>query len=182
MYQRPNLNFSATILERARGVRVVFFDVDGVFTDGGIYISEEGETVKRFNTLDGYGLKLLQMSGITPAIISGRDSKALRRRMGALGVEHMSLGDENKLPAAEKILQKLNLSWSEAGAMGDDWPDIPLMRRAKIACAPLNAHIEVRNLAQYVCYSEGGQGAVREFCDLLLHAEGAYLDHLSSLA
>lgn len=170
----PALSLNAELLLQAQGVRVLFLDVDGVLTDGGLYFSEQGETLKRFNTLDGHGLKLLLQAGITPSVISGRDSKALRVRLQALGVTHVRLGTEDKLPAAQQVLSELGLDWSQAAAMGDDWPDLPMMRRSALACAPANAHVEVRAASRYVTRNEGGHGAVRELCDLLLAANGHY--------
>ncbi|MDB5965948.1 MAG: Phosphatase kdsC [Polaromonas sp.] len=170
----PALSFPAGLLLKAQGVRVAFFDVDGVLTDGGLYISEHGETIKRFNTLDGHGLKLLQRAGITPVIITGRDSPALRARLEALGVVHTHYGTEDKRPAAETTLQALALDWSQAAAMGDDWPDLPVMRRAAVSAAPANAHAEVKAVADVVTTASGGHGAAREFCDLLLVASGRY--------
>ncbi|MHB1249270.1 MAG: KdsC family phosphatase [Polaromonas sp.] len=177
---RPSLNFSPALLLKAQGLRVAFFDVDGVLTDGGLYLSEGGESLKRFNTLDGHGLKLLQMAGITPAVISGRDSPALRARLQALGITHAHLGTEDKRPAAEITLQALGLDWSAAAAMGDDWPDLPVMRRAALSCAPPNAHAEVRAQADHVTLARGGHGAVRELCDLLLVATGRYASLLQA--
>lgn len=177
---RPVLEFPPTLLLRAQPVRVVFFDVDGVLTDGGLYMSEAGETLKRFHTLDGHGIKLLQRAGITPAVISGRDSAALRLRLDALGVRHMRLGTEEKAAAAEAILAELGLDWSAAAAMGDDWPDLPLMRRAALACAPSTAHPEVIAFAHFVPQRAPGAGAVREVCDLLLVACGAYASELEA--
>ena len=171
---QPALNFAPELLLQAQGIKVVFFDVDGVLTDGGLYFTEAGETLKRFHTLDGHGLKLLQRGGITPAVISGRDSEPLRLRLQALGIAHVQLGTDNKRPAAEQILATMGLSWQEAAAMGDDWPDLALMQRAALACAPPNAHLEVRALAHHVTQAAGGAGAVREFCDLLLVASGKY--------
>jgi 3-deoxy-D-manno-octulosonate 8-phosphate phosphatase (KDO 8-P phosphatase) len=170
----PRLNFPPELLLQAQGVRVAFFDVDGVLTDGGLLFSESGETLKRFNTLDGHGLKLLQRAGITPAVITGRDSKPLRVRLAALGITHVHFGTEDKRPAAEQTLQALGLEWSQAAAMGDDWPDLPMLTRSAIACAPCNAHAEVKAAAHYVTSARGGEGAAREFCDLLLVASGQY--------
>jgi 3-deoxy-D-manno-octulosonate 8-phosphate phosphatase (KDO 8-P phosphatase) len=132
----PALNFPPELLLQAQGIRVVFFDVDGVLTDGGLYFSESGETLKRFHSLDGQGLKLLQQVGITPVVITGRDSPALRLRLKALGIQHARFGTEDKRPAAEAFLETLGLNWSQAAAMGDDWPDLPVMQRAAFACAP----------------------------------------------
>jgi 3-deoxy-D-manno-octulosonate 8-phosphate phosphatase (KDO 8-P phosphatase) len=174
----PALNFEPALLLKAQGVRVAFFDVDGVLTDGGLLFSEAGESLKRFNTLDGHGLKLLQQGGITPVVITGRDSKPLRLRLQALGIVHAHFGTEDKLPAAEQTLATLGLDWSQAAAMGDDWPDLPVMRRSAFACAPANAHAEVRALAHHVTPQPGGEGAARAFCDILLVASGRYVDLL----
>lgn len=168
------LPFKAETLLAAQDIRIAFFDVDGVLTDGGVYFTDEGETLKRFNILDGYGLKLLGMAGITPAVITGRDSKPLRVRLAALGIEHVRYGTEDKLPAAEAMLAALGFDWSQAAAIGDDWPDLPVLARAALPVAPANAHIEVREMARYVTHARGGEGAAREFCDLLLTASGHY--------
>ncbi|WP_370680352.1 KdsC family phosphatase [Comamonas sp. GB3 AK4-5] len=168
------LQFPTELLLQAQPVRVLFLDVDGVLTDGGLLFSEEGETFKRFNTLDGHGIKLLQKAGITPAVVTGRDSKPLRLRLAQLGVVHVRYGTEDKLPAAQSILDALGLDWSQAAAMGDDWPDLPMMQRSALACAPANAHAECAALAHWVTPQAGGHGAVRAVCDLLLTATGAY--------
>lgn len=178
----PAMQFPPELLLQAQDVRVAFFDVDGVLTDGGLYFTESGETLKRFNTLDGHGLKLLQKAGITPAVITGRDSAPLRLRLKALGVVHAIFGTEDKRPAAEQILAQLGLDWSQAAAMGDDWPDLPVMRRCAFACAPANAHLEVRQMAHHVTTARGGEGAAREFCDLLLVASGRYAALLAEYA
>jgi 3-deoxy-D-manno-octulosonate 8-phosphate phosphatase (KDO 8-P phosphatase) len=176
----PALNFPPEVLLAAQGVRVAFFDVDGVLTDGGLYLSGEGETLKRFHILDGLGLKLLQRAGITPAVITGRDSPPLRIRLAALGITHVHYGTEDKAPAAQQVLDGLGLAWSQAAAIGDDWPDLPVLRRCAFAAAPANAHAEVRAAAAYVTQAQGGHGAAREFCDLLLVASGRYAQLLES--
>ena len=171
----PALNFPPQLLLRAQPVRVVFFDIDGVLTDGSLWYSESGESLKRFNSLDGHGLKLLQRVGITPVVITGRDSAPLRLRLQALGITHAHFGTEDKRPAAEASLRTLGLAWSQAAAMGDDWPDLPVLRRVALACAPANAHAEVRAVAHHVTAEAGGQGAARALCDLLLVAGGHYV-------
>ena len=176
----PALQFDPALLLQAQDIRVAFFDVDGVLTDGGLLFTETGETIKRFNTLDGHGLKLLQQGGITPAVITGRDSQPLRTRLKALGIVHAHFGTEDKRPAAEQTLQALGLGWQQAAAMGDDWPDLPMLRHAAFACAPANAHAEVIARAHYVTRASGGAGAVREFCDLLLTAGGRYAGLLAN--
>jgi 3-deoxy-D-manno-octulosonate 8-phosphate phosphatase (KDO 8-P phosphatase) len=179
---QPVLNFPPELLLKAQGVKVAFFDVDGVLTDGGLLFSESGETLKRFNTLDGHGLKMLQKAGITPVIITGRDSQPLRTRLQALGIQYAHFGTEDKRPAAEKTLQTLGLGWEDAAAMGDDWPDLPVMRQCAFACAPANAHVEVIAAAHYVTRLRGGDGAAREFCDVLLVASGRYASLLNGYA
>ncbi len=170
----PALNYAPELLLRAQGIRVVFFDVDGVLTDGGLYFSESGETLKRFSTLDGQGLKLLLQAGITPVVITGRDSAPLRLRLKALGITHARFGTEDKRPAAEEFLKALGLSWSQAAAMGDDWPDLPVMQRVAFACAPANGHAQAKAIAHHITAERGGEGAARAFCDLLLVANGHY--------
>ena len=170
----PALNFAPELLLQAQGIKVVFFDVDGVLTDGGLYFSEQGETLKRFSTLDGHGLKLLKHAGITPVIITGRDSAPLRVRLKALGIAHARFGTEDKLPAAEDYLQSLGLGWHQAAAMGDDWPDLPMLLPAALSFAPPQAHPEVLARVHHVTQTHGGHGAVREVCDVLLHASGHY--------
>lgn len=178
----PALNFPAELLLKAQGVRVVFFDIDGVFTDGGIYVGAQGEDFKRFHTLDGQGIKMLHRAGIVPVVITGRDAPALRARVEALGIRHAHYGTEDKRPAAEQTLRSLGLDWTQAAAMGDDWPDLPVLLRAVFACAPANAHAEVKAVATWVTPHEGGQGAVRDLCDLLLTAIGHYAALLSAAA
>ncbi len=176
----PALNHPPELLLAAQGVRVAFFDVDGVLTDGGIYLSDEGESLKRFSILDGLGIKLLQKAGITPAVITGRDSKPLRARLQALGVTHVHYGTEDKLPAAEEVLHALGLDWAQAAGIGDDWPDLPVLRRCAFTGAPANAHIEVKAVARFVTQACGGHGAAREFCDVLLMASGRYAQLLEA--
>ncbi|MDB5732568.1 MAG: 3-deoxy-D-manno-octulosonate 8-phosphate phosphatase, YrbI family [Variovorax sp.] len=172
--------FAPELLLAAQDVRVVFFDVDGVLTDGGVYFSEHGETLKRFSILDGYGLKLLRQAGLVPVVITGRDSKPLRTRLAALGIEHVHYGTEDKLPAAERSLAALGLDWAQTAGIGDDWPDLPVLSRCAFAAAPANAHVEVRAAVRYVTDARGGEGAAREFCDLLLTATGHYARALAA--
>ncbi len=175
---KPAIQFDPALLLKAQGIKVAFLDVDGVLTDGGLLYSEAGETLKRFNTLDGHGLKLLQKAGITPVVITGRDSKPLRNRLAALGIVHAHFGTEDKIPAAEQSLQVLGLDWNQAAAMGDDWPDLPMMQRSAFACAPPHAHVEVLHRADYVTTALAGHGAAREFCDVMMVARGCYVNLL----
>ena len=174
----PALGFPPELLLKAQAIRLAIFDVDGVLTDGRIYVGESGESFKAFSTLDGHGLKLLAQGGITPVVITGRDSPAVRRRVADLGIDHAVYGAADKLAAALTLLGALNIGWDRVAAMGDDWPDLPLMTRAVFACAPPNAHVEVRAVAHHVTTARGGFGAARECCDLLLVAAGRYAELL----
>lgn len=175
----PALHFAPELLLQAQTVRAAIFDVDGVLTDGRIYLSERGEEFKAFSTRDGHGLKLLARAGIMPVVISGRDSAALRRRVADLGITHASYGAQDKLVEAERLLASLKLAWSQVAAMGDDWPDLPLLRRAAFSCAPAHAHREVRAVCTHVTEAHAGYGAARECCDILLAASGRYVELLN---
>lgn len=191
---QPALRFPAETILAAQGqdttggaigLQVCFFDVDGVLTDGRLWIGAEGEALKAFHALDGHGLKLLAQGGVTPVVITGRDSPAVRRRVSDLGLVHAHFGVTDKLAVAQAVLKQLGLAWGDAAAMGDDWPDLPLLKRVAFACVPPGAHAEVRAIAHHVTTAEAGQGAARECCDLLLMARGAYAallnGHLTTL-
>jgi 3-deoxy-D-manno-octulosonate 8-phosphate phosphatase (KDO 8-P phosphatase) len=174
----PALTFPAELLLQAQGrsfgLKAAIFDVDGVLTDGKLYIGEHGEQFKAFSTLDGHGLKLLALAGIAPLVITGRDSPAVRKRVADLGLARAVYGVQDKLAAAEAELAALGVGWGDTAAIGDDWPDLPLLQRAAFACAPANAHAEVKAVVHHVTAARGGDGAAREFCDLLLMAAGRY--------
>jgi 3-deoxy-D-manno-octulosonate 8-phosphate phosphatase (KDO 8-P phosphatase) len=170
----PALRLAPELLLKAQGIRWAIFDVDGVLTDGRLYIGERGEEFKAYSTLDGHGLKLLAQSGIVPVIVTGRDSAAVRRRVADLGIVHAVYGASDKAAAVAPLMRQLNLGWDTLAAMGDDWPDLPLLTRAAFACAPANAHIEVKALVHHVTAAHGGYGAARECCDLLMCAAGRY--------
>ena len=181
----PALAFPPELLLKAQGIQAAIFDVDGVLTDGRIYIGEHGESFKAFSTLDGHGLKLLAQGGIAPLVITGRDSPAVRRRVADLGIVHAVYGAHDKLATALALLGALQLDWPAVAVMGDDWPDLPLMARAAFACAPPNAHAEAKAVAHHVTQAAGGHGAARECCDILLTAAGRYAallrGHLTTL-
>ncbi len=180
--QQPAQYFATELLLRAQDVKVLFLDVDGVLTDGGLYYTDcapgdvrgAAETIKRFNTLDGYGIRLLLRAGVEPVVVTGRDSRSLRARLAALGVERAHFGVDNKRAVARQSLDEMGLDWSHAAAIGDDWPDLGMMRACTFCAAPANAHAEVKAVAHYVTARRGGDGAVRELADLLLMASGRY--------
>ena len=175
----PALEFDPQLLLKAQGktpegIRLVIFDVDGVLTDGRLYYTQEGETLKAFHVLDGQGLVLLRKAGIEFVVITGRDSPALRRRLSDLGIEKAFYGVKDKAKAAAEVLEELGVSWEHVAVIGDDWPDIPLLKQAAFGVAPAGAHVEAKAVAHYVTQKLGGEGAVREFCDILLMAGGHY--------
>ena len=180
---QPALNFPTALLLKAQGpnlgMKAAIFDVDGVLTDGRLFIGEHGEGFKAYHALDGHGLKLLAQAGIQPIVITGRDSPAVRRRVADLGLAHARYGVHDKVAAAHELLGQLGLDWPEVAVIGDDWPDLPLMQRAGFSAAPANAHAEVRAQVDHVSTLRGGEGAAREFCDLLLMAAGRYAELLA---
>lgn len=170
----PSLSFPAELLLQAQGIELLVLDVDGVLTDGRLYYGAQGELLKAFNTLDGHGLKLLQRAGLRAAIITGRRSDMVAARAAELGLAHLVQGCDDKQAAAERILAQEGLAWAQVAVMGDDWPDAPMFMRAGLRCAPAQAHAELRARAHFVSALCGGEGAVREVCDLLLMARSRY--------
>ncbi len=159
-------------LERARDVRLAIFDVDGVLTDGTIYIGAQGEAFKAFDIQDGHGVKMLQAAGIATAIISGRSSEAVTRRAQELSIEHVVQGSPDKVASLEALLAKVGLEARQCAFVGDDLPDLAVMKRCGYAVAVANAVEAVKEAAHYVTRSHGGRGAVREVCELLLRSQG----------
>lgn len=162
----------ALLPDIARSTRIVIFDVDGVMTDGGLYLSDSGEEFKRFNTLDGHGLKMLKASGVELAIITGRTSRCVEIRAKNLGIAHVHQGVHNKLEAVRALLEHLQLPASTAAFMGDDVVDLPAMLHAGLAITVPRAPQIVRERSHYVTQREGGHGAVRELCELLMAKQG----------
>ncbi|GAB4188241.1 MAG: HAD family hydrolase [Wenzhouxiangellaceae bacterium] len=158
------------LLQRAAQIRLAVFDVDGVLTDGRLYYGADGEQLKVFHSRDGLALKALARSDINVGIISGRDHPAVNVRMAQLGIARVHQGIEHKLPVLQAMLDELGLEPQQMCFMGDDWNDAPAMRHAGLALAPADAAGAVRHLAHYVTRSNGGCGAAREACELLLGA------------
>ena len=157
---------------RAREVKLLIVDVDGVLTDGGLYFDNRGEAYKRFNSLDGHGIRMALSGGIDIAVITGRQSKIVEHRMRDLGVEHVHQGTRDKLPVFERLLQETGLDARQAAYVGDDLPDLPIMRRVGFAIAVQNAHGFVKQHCDWVTSARGGNGAVREVTDFILHSQG----------
>ena len=165
------------VSKRARAIRLAIFDVDGVMTDGTLFIGAEGEDFKAFNILDGHGVKMLQSAGVAAAIISGRSSEAVTRRAAELSIAHVVQGSPDKSAAFDALIASLALSEDQCAFVGDDLPDLPVMRRCGLAVAVANAADPVKSAAHYVTRASGGHGAVREFCELVLDAQGQLAAH-----
>lgn len=160
------------VRERAASIRLMVFDVDGVLTDGSLYFSEQGEMFKRFNALDGHGLRLLMESGIKVALITGRSGPVVARRAAELGIAELMQGVRDKGAALTELAQRLGVQLDQTGFMGDDIIDLPAMQRAGFAASVISAPVYVAQTAHWVSTLPGGSGAARECCDLLLAAQG----------
>ena len=162
------------VSRRACKIRLALFDVDGVMTDGTLFISERGESFKPFNILDGLGLKLLKASGVSTGILTGRTSASVRHRASELAIDHLIQGAEDKLQAYAGLRERLGLDDSQVCYMGDDLPDLPVLRQCGLALSPPDAVKQVREQAHYVTHTSGGRGAVREACELIMRAQGTW--------
>ncbi len=159
-----------SIDDRLKGVLLVGFDVDGVFTDGRFYLSDDGVESKAFNTQDGFGIRRLLEAGVEVVIISGRRSAAVERRMSELGVRHVHLGCRDKVAAFSALMDELGIETGQTAYVGDDVPDLALLKAAGTAIAVANAVAEVKEHCAWTTSARGGYGAVREVCDALLRA------------
>jgi 3-deoxy-D-manno-octulosonate 8-phosphate phosphatase (KDO 8-P phosphatase) len=168
----PNAKANLQLLQRGQAIKLAIFDVDGVLTDGRLYFLADGSEFKTFNTLDGQGIKMLIASGVRTAIISGRSTPIVARRAQNLGIQHLYQGREDKLVVLDELLAELGLNYTDVAYLGDDLPDLPVMRRAGLGMAVANANEFVRQHAHGVTQARGGEGAAREFCELILAAQG----------
>ncbi len=160
----------AQLRKRAALIQLAVFDIDGVLTDGLLYLGPEGQEFKATSVKDGHGLVLLRRAGVDLAVISARPSAAMAARCAELGIEHVSLGVQDKLATLEKLLERLKIDRARASYMGDDTQDLPLLGHCGLSLAPADALAEVRKAAHWVSRFPGGRGAVREACDLLIAA------------
>jgi 3-deoxy-D-manno-octulosonate 8-phosphate phosphatase (KDO 8-P phosphatase) len=164
---------------KIKPIRLVAFDVDGVLTDGGLYLSDSGDEFKRFNSLDGHGLKMLRASGVELAIITGRRSRCVELRAKNLGIQRLYQGVDDKWEAMRSLLAETAIAPEAAAFMGDDVIDLPVMRRVGLALSVPAAPQLVRDHADYVSQREGGHGAVREVCELVMAAQGTLTTQLA---
>ncbi|MBN2885682.1 MAG: 3-deoxy-manno-octulosonate-8-phosphatase KdsC [Chromatiaceae bacterium] len=168
------------IRDRAAAIRLVIFDVDGVLTDGTLFLGDDGQEYKAFHSRDGHGMVMLRQSGIALAVITGRTSRVVSLRMEGLGVQHIYQGQREKLPAYEELKGRLALDDSQIAYVGDDVVDLPVMRRVGLAVAVADAHPQVLAEAHWRTSLPGGRGAARELCELILDAQGRLADCLGA--
>jgi 3-deoxy-D-manno-octulosonate 8-phosphate phosphatase (KDO 8-P phosphatase) len=172
----PNTLYGMVVektLAQAKKIKLLVCDVDGVFSDGRIYLGNNGEELKAFHTKDGFGIKALGNSGVDVAIITGRRSIIVANRMAALNVKHIIQGEENKLPALLSLAEKLSINLDEIAYIGDDMPDLPCILQVGLGIAVNDAHPMVLTKADYITFTLGGFGAVREVCDLIMQSQNS---------
>jgi|SRR5882672_523764 len=170
------------IYERARNIRVAAFDVDGVLTDGSLYYADSGEEMKRFNVHDGHGMRMLKDSGVTLAIITSRSSRCVEARARNLGIELLFQGVADKLTAFGELLRRCGVDAAACAYVGDDLVDLPVMKRCGLAATVPGAPAPVLRQAHFVTQARGGEGAVREFCELVLYAQGSLAARIAEYA
>ncbi len=163
---------STELQDKAKKIKLLILDVDGVLTDGRIFITASGEEIKAFNTLDGHGLKMLQSTGVKLAIITGRDAAGVAHRVNGLGIDYYLAGIQDKKTAYANLIKEVGVSEEECAYVGDDVVDLPVMVRCGFAVAVPNAHAWVKHYADYQTVADAGQGAVREACEAILFAKG----------
>ncbi|MFT5445256.1 MAG: 3-deoxy-D-manno-octulosonate 8-phosphate phosphatase (KDO 8-P phosphatase) [Gammaproteobacteria bacterium] len=174
-----NREITPSVRESAAKVRVLVLDVDGVLTDGSLYLGDNEVEYKAFYSRDGHGMKLLMASGVQLAVITGRRSKVVTDRMAALGITHVYQGDDQKEPVFDALLEKLSLAPEQAAYVGDDLVDLPVMRRCGLSVAVADADPRVGRAAMFSTRCAGGRGAVREVCELILDAQDNLHDALA---
>lgn len=160
------------MIAKAQRVRIAIFDVDGILTDGGLYYSEAGDTMKAFDVRDGMGMKLLQDSGVVLAIITSRRAASVKLRADDLGIRHVQQGVTEKLAAYDALLAETGTTIDEAAFLGDDLVDLPVLRRCGFAATVADAPAMLKRHSDYVTHARGGCGAVREFCEVIMHSQG----------
>jgi len=169
-----------SIVEKAKKLKLLILDVDGVLTDGRLFFDNEGNEYKSFHARDGHGIKLLRQTGVEVAVISGRKSNSVALRMKNLGIEHVYQGHENKIAAFNELIEKTGVTHEQAAHVGDDVLDLPIMTRVGLAIAVNDANFAVKQRADWCTSLAGGQGAVREVCDFIMQAQGHFDDVLSA--
>ncbi|OKY26130.1 3-deoxy-manno-octulosonate-8-phosphatase KdsC [Thalassotalea sp. PP2-459] len=162
---------TSEVYNKAKKIKLFVCDIDGVFSDGRIYLGNDGEELKAFHTKDGYGIKALSASGVDVAVITGRQSNIVQTRMTALTVKHIVQGQENKLPTLKAMIADLSLTPEQVAYIGDDMPDYECMQHVGLSIAVSDAHPSILSIADYTTFTRGGFGAVRETCDLFMQSQ-----------
>ncbi len=173
-------SLDTALIQRAAKIKLLLLDVDGVLTDGKLYFTSDGIQIKAFHTLDGHGIKMLMRSGVEVGIISGRDNPAVTRRAEELGIKLLIQGREDKFTALEELLREFSCPLENIAYMGDDYPDLLVMTRVGLALSVPNAAEGVRRHARWLSDKCGGEGAVREACDMIMKAQDTYEDALAA--
>lgn len=168
------------IIEKAKKLKLLILDVDGVLTDGRLFFDDKGKEYKCFHARDGHGIKLLRQTGVEVAVISGRKSNSVALRMKSLGIEYVYQGHENKIAAFNDIIQSLSIEPEQAAHVGDDLLDLPVMTRVGLSIAVNDANDSVIEYADWCTKMPGGQGAVREVCDFIMQSQGTFESILKS--
>ncbi len=169
-----------SVVEKAKKLKLLILDVDGVLTDGKLFFDNDGNEYKSFHAQDGHGIKMLRQTGVEVAVISGRKSKSVALRMKNLGVEHVYQGHENKIAAFNELIELMGITPEQAAHVGDDVIDLPVMVRVGLAIAVNDANFAVKQYADWCTTLPGGQGAVREVCDFIMQAQGHFDDMLNA--
>lgn len=175
-----DIKYNLMVLEKAKKLKLLILDVDGVLTDGRLFFDGEGNEYKAFHSRDGHGIKLLRQTGVDVAVISGRKSTSVALRMKNLGIEHVYQGHEHKVAAFNEIIEKVGITHEQVAYVGDDLLDLPIMRRVGLAIAVNDANFAVKQRADWCTTLSGGQGAVREVCDLIMQAQGSFDEVLNA--
>lgn len=170
----------ANVQSKAAGIKLLILDVDGVLTTGALYYGSNGFEMRGFHIHDGLGIKLLQRTGVAVAVISGKQSDHVAKRLNELNIQHIYLGHENKVPVYELLKSNLKLTDQQIAYMGDDLPDLPLLKRAGLAISVPNAPEYIQAEANFVTQKKGGKGAVREACEMLMTAQQTLASVLQS--
>ena len=174
----PDFEIPQDVIDRAKKISLVIFDVDGVLTDGSLFIGDDGQEYKAFNSRDGHGIKMMIRNGVDAAIITGRTSKVVEHRIADLGIKHVRQGCADKLPVFEEMIKQLGLSSEQSAFIGDDIVDLPIMLRAGLAIATSDAHPMVKHHSHWITPSAGGRGAGRDLAEMMMYAQGTYEEEM----
>ena len=174
----PPFAIEPAVLQLATNIKLVLFDVDGVLTDGRLFLGDDGQEYKAFHSRDGHGMKMLQRTGVELGIITGRTSRVVEHRVADLGIKHIHQGCIDKLPVYENLINKIGLTPAETAYVGDDVVDLPIMLQVGLAITVQDAHHLVKKHAHWVTPSRGGQGAARELCEMIMFAQGSYSEEM----